>query len=894
MAAYRRFLLRLMNALGVARPEADMSREIASHLGLLEEEFQRRGMTADEARRAARRAFGGVEQAKDLHRDARSFRWIDDATRDLRHAARLLRRNPLFAATAACSLAIGIGAGTTVFTAANTLLLRTAPGVADPNRLIDINRSMEEVGVESIPYAQYLEIRDRVTLVEKVYAYELNLTPMSLTGLPGQSVAEAVFANRVSPNYFAALGVAPAAGRVFGDDDAAAVIVLSHGFWRRQFGGDPSVIGKSLRLNDGPYTIVGVAAEAFHGNTVLAPDVWVPADRPRPLDFALVGGRLRPGVSASEAAAELQAIGFSLEAGRSSGFGAQDTGAQPRGVRLTVSRSSPIPAGVRILVGGFLALLMAIVTLVLIIASANVAGVLLARATARRREIAIRLALGVGRARLVRQLMTETVLLFGLGGAAGIVLSRVMNAAILRVLPSFSLPADVALVQDGRVVAFAMGLSFVTAVAFGLTPALQASHVDVLSILKADEQGPSRSVRLRRAFVIAQIAFSVLLGVVGGLLSRAMLRAGSVEQGFDPRGVETAALDLSLAGYSRTTGPVFARDLMARVRQMPQVAAAALAYASPAGGVTGFQVTVPGEIAPDGRPFFDTLGNVVTPGYLSAMRIPLLAGREFNDADSTDGERVAILGEAAVRRFWRGISPQQAIGRQILFQPMLIELGAPGRRVPGIPLTVIGVARDLKGVNGRSPRPFVYLPLQQQYMSTVKILARTTSSQRISRELRSVVATMDPRLPVLSTGTLEEEAGPVVTQLRIATAVAATLGIVGLLLAGIGIYGLTAYLVTRRTREIGVRIALGAGRGDLIRMVLTEGMRLVTIGCGIGLLLAAAASRVLGSLLFGIPALDPVTFGGAIVLFAATGLTATCIPLRRALGINPVEALRYE
>lgn len=307
----------------------------------------------------------------------------------------------------------------------------------------------------------------------------------------------------------------------------------------------------------------------------------------------------------------------------------------------------------------------------------------------------------------------------------------------------------------------------------------------------------------------------------------------------------------------------------------------------------GFQVAVPGEIAPDGRPFFDALGNVVTPGYFGAMRMRLFAGREFDDADAETGQRVAILSEAAVRRFWNGISPAEAAGRTILLQPTLIDV-ATRRLAQAIPLTVVGVAPDLVGVNGRSPRPFVYVPLQQQYTSTVKILARTRSGERIARELRSVVATMDPRLPVLSTGALEDEAGPVVTQLRIATAVAATLGIVGLLLAGIGVYGLTAYLVTRRTREMGVRIALGAGRVDLVRMVLGEGMRLVVTGCAIGLLLAAAATRLLGSLLFGIRPLDPVTFGCAIVLLALVGLLASSVPLRRALRINPVEALRYE
>jgi putative ABC transport system permease protein len=357
--------------------------------------------------------------------------------------------------------------------------------------------------------------------------------------------------------------------------------------------------------------------------------------------------------------------------------------------------------------------------------------------------------------------------------------------------------------------------------------------------------------------------------------------------------VETAALDLSLAGYTKTTGPVFARELIARVRQMPQVTTAALAYASPGNGAMGFRIAAPGAIPHDGGRFFDVLGNVVTPGYFGALRIRLVAGRDFNDVDADTGQRVAILSEAAVRRFWNGLSPAEAIGRTMLLQPMLIDVGTR-RLAQAVPLTVVGVARDLVGVNGPTPRPFVYLPLQQQYISALKLLARTTSGERVSSELRSAVATMDRRLPVLSMGALEDEAGPVVTQLRIATAVASTLGIVGLLLAGIGVYGVTAYLVTRRTREMGVRIALGAGRVDLVRMVLGEAMRLVVTGCAIGVLLAAAATRLLGSLLFGIRPLDPVTFGGAIVLLALVGLMASSVPVRRALRINPVEALRYE
>ena len=888
----RRYLQRLLNTLRPGRGEADLARELAGHAALLEAEYCRRGMTPDEARRCARLALGGIEQTKERHRDARSFRWLNDVRRDSWYAARLFRRNPVFAATAAMSLAIGIGASTTVFTAANTLLLRTAPGVADPDRLIDINRTGEPIGVELLSRAQYVEIRDRATLVQGVYAYDLNLTPLSLTGLPGQSVAEPVFGSVVSANYFTTLGVEPSAGRVFVEQDTGPVVVLSHRFWRRRFDTDAAVIGRTLRLNERSYLIVGIARESFHGTTVLAPDLWMPADRVRPLTATLVGARLKPGIPLSRAAAEIEAIGRTLHID-SALPDFNEPGGLARKAGLSASRSSPIPTGVRLLVAGFLGLLMAIVAVVLVIACANVAAVLLARATARRREIAIRLALGVGRARLLRQLLTETLLLFALGGAGGLALSRAMNAAILRVLPSFPIPADVSLAQDGRVFAFAMGISFLTAIVFGLTPALEASKVDVISVLKADEYGPARSVRLRRAFVVSEIALSVLLVIVGGLLSRALGRAGTAQRGFDPRGVEVAAIDLSLGGYSDANGPSFARDLLDRVQKIPGVEAAAIAYASPAGGAMGFQISVPGTAPRGGQPYFDALGNLVTPGYFSAMRMDLAAGRDFAATDSAGRDRVAIVSETSVRKFWPGISNQDAIGRQILLQPMLIDTGTR-RRPAGMPLTVVGVARDLFGVNGTAPRPFVYVPLQQQYMAAVKLLVRTADGHRIADQLRSAVNGLDARLPILSVGALEDEAGPVVTQLRIASAIAATLGIVGGLLAAVGIYGLTAFIVTWRTREIGVRVALGAERPHLIRLVLGEGMRLVAIGSAAGLVLAAGASRLLTHLLFGVPPLDPLTYGGTVLLFGTVGLVACYVPLRRALGINPVEALRYE
>jgi len=878
---------RLAATLRPDRADAEAVREIAAHLQLIEDDLLRRGVPAEEARRRARLALGGVQQTRESHRSARSLRWLDDARMDVRYGLRLLRREPAFALTAIVSLALGLGAATTIFTAVNALLLQAPPGVREPDRLVDISRTTGEIGVEPIDFAHYDEIRRRATRVQDVYAYALDLSPMSVSAGPSLP-AEAVFAAIVTPNYFTALGVVPGAGRLFTEAETAPVVVLSDRFWRRWFDGRADAIGSLLRLGGTSYTVAGVARPEFHGNTVLAPDVWLPADRSRPLAIGLVGARLQPGVTMAEAAAELDAIGRDLRDGFARPAG---RGNQGRRFGLSVARTSPIPAGVRILVGGFLGLLMAIVTLVLVIACTNVAGVLLARAAARSRETAVRLAMGIGRARLVRQLLTETLVLFAAAGAAGLVISRALTAAIVRALPAFPLPSDLALTQDIRVAGFAMTVALAAAIVFGLTPALQASKVDVLTALKANEHGTASSLRLRRGFVVAQVALSVVLVVVAGLLTRALGRAGSVDRGFDARGVEMLSLDLSLAGYTAETGPEIAGTLLARARRLAGVESAALATSSPAGGLSGFQVTVPGVAPRDGQPFFQVLGNTITAGYFATVRIPLTAGRDFDERDTPAGDRVAIVSEAAVRRFWSDVPPAAAIGRQIMIDPFLIDRGTR-RPMAAMAFTIVGVAGDIR--NGGAPAPCVYVPLDQRYFPKVQLLTRSGDGRRLTAALRSVVTSADRRLPVLTAGALADEAGPVITQLRIAATISAALGLLAVLLAAIGVYGVTAYMVSRRTREIGIRVALGARRGAIVRMALGEGTRLVVIGGVLGLIAGALTGRALRYLLFGLPALDPLTFAAAVLIFGAVALAATYAPVRRALRVNPTQALRYE
>ena len=515
---------------------------------------------------------------------------IDSWLQDIRYAARLLRRNPVFALTAAASLAIGIGANTTIFTIANALLFKPPPGVVEPGRLVDVGRSQNGSGFDNGSYPNYLDIRARNTVFSGIYAYRIGAEPMSLGGKDG---AERIFGDMVTTTYFTVLGTRAAVGRLFAPSDgeqagATPLVVLSHRFWTRRFNADPAIVGQTLQLNGRPFTVIGVTPEGFHGTTVLSGDVWVPVNMVGDLSprrsasiltsresvWLVMGARLKPGVSVRQAQAELANIGRALE---------QEFPEANRGKGLRVVASSPIP-GNGAPVAAFMAVLMGIVTLVLAIACANVAGVLLARATARRREIAVRLAIGAGRGRLIRQMLVESTLLFLAGGGVGLGLARVMTTALVSLLPTLPLPVDVSLPLDARAVGFTLALSLVAAVLSGLAPAFHASRAEVVGGLKSDAQGGPERMRLRNAFVVSQVALSIVLVVGAGLFVRALQRAADINPGFDPRGVELAALDLSLAGYTPETGPVFARELIQRVRDLPRVQSASLAAMVPLGG----------------------------------------------------------------------------------------------------------------------------------------------------------------------------------------------------------------------------------------------------------------------------------------------------------------------
>ncbi|MGZ8711438.1 MAG: FtsX-like permease family protein, partial [Thermoanaerobaculia bacterium] len=542
---------------------------------------------------------------------------------------------------------------------------------------------------------------------------------------------------------------------------------------------------------------------------------------------------------------------------------------------------SPIP-GNGAPIAAFMAGLMGVVGLVLAVACANVTGILLARATSRRREIAVRLALGAGRARLVRQMLVETAVLFAGGALLGLLLARVMTRLLVSLLPALPVPISIAPSIDARAIAFTAGLSLVAAILSGLAPAFHASKRDVVSALKADHGGHER-LRLRSVFVVAQVALSIVLVVGGALFVRALQRAAEIDPGFDPRGVELASLDLSLGGYTDETGPLFARQLIERVRATPGVASASLSAVVPL-GMSGLGLG--GLTLPGGDRERDSIGadwNVVEPGYFVTMRTPILRGRDFTTADRAGAPWVAIVNQRLANRLWPNQDP---IGKT------LVQDAAPDDQRT---LTVIGIARDAKyRTLGEEPRLFIYVPLQQQYLPRTTIVARSTHGQRLAGELRALLATMNPNLPIVNSQTFEDHAAFGLLPQRIAASISGSLGVVGLLLAAIGIYGVTAYMVTSRTREIGIRLALGAQRADVIRLVLRQGMTLVLTGVIVGVALAAGASRFIQSLLFGVGPADPVAFVVATALFVIMGVGACWLPARRATAIEATEALRAE
>jgi len=591
--------------------------------------------------------------------------------------------------------------------------------------------------------------------------------------------------------------------------------------------------------------------------------------------WLVMGGRLKDGVTVAQANAEAQAIGANLE---------KEYPNENKGKNLTVVRSTLVP-GEAATVGGFFGLLMIIVLLVLMIACVNLAGILLARGAARRREIAVRLAVGAGRRRLIRQLLTETTILFIAGGAAGLVLSLWLTRLLLALIPKLPMPVEMAVHTDWRVVSFGIVLSFIAAIFSGLAPALQASRADLVPALKTEglDSGKPR-LRLRNLFVIGQVTMSLMLVIVAGLFLRALEHAAAIQPGFDERRVDVVQLDFSLAGYKAETAPPFVRELIARIRLLPAVETATLSVDLPLdGGRMGMGgLRVPGKTPPRGDSF-QADWNIVEPGVFRTLKLPLVRGRDFNEGDTATAPWVAVVNEALGNQIWPGEDP---LGKQMTVHD---------NQGKDHPVTIVGVTGNARLVwlTG-NVEPYIYMPFAQRYVPRASILVRTADDRSAISEVRTLLRTLNPNLPITEAMRLSELTALGLIPQRMAASVAGTLGIVGLLLCAIGIYGVTSYSVAQRTREIGIRVALGADRRSVLRLILRQGLVLAALGTAIGVVIAAVGSTFLESLLYGVRGLDPLTFGSACVLFALVALVASYLPARRATRVDPIVALRAE
>ncbi|MFN7943776.1 MAG: ABC transporter permease [Blastocatellia bacterium] len=808
---------------------------------------------------------------------------------DLRYGARMLWRQPGFTLVAVVTLALGIGANSTIFSFVNAALLKPLP-VTRPAELVTLytgDFSGQLYGTSSYP--DYLDLRERADVLEGLLAFwQQSVMP----GAAGEA-QEPLNAEIVTGNYFAVLGVTPSSGRAFlPEEDRAAspqpVVVLSHRCWQRRFGGAPDLIGKPVLLNQQSYIVIGIAPPAFTGITRGMPtDVWLPmALTPRisPGSDLLnnrgaralgLMGRLKPGVTLAQARAQFATLAQQQRAA----WPEQWTNLQGQTRSLTALPESEarIPPQARAQALGVTGLVLAVLGLVLAVACANLAGMLLARATTRRKEIAVRLALGATRWQLMQQLMVESLLLAVAGGALGLLVNWWATDLISGFLP----PLGLNLSPDARVLLFTLAVTLSTSLAFGLAPALQATRVELVGALK--DEGSTlryRRSRLRSGLVVAQIAVSVLLLIGAGLFLRSLLKASAIDTGFNQKNL--LLLVVQFQGVQQAQGLELFRQMQERLRALPGVQAVSLV--DQAGlDFDGLRrsVTIEGYQRRSGEDM-ELYSNAVGPHYFQTMEIPLLRGRDFNEQDRSGQPGVVIINETLARRYFPG---QEALGRRLSLS------GAAGPW-----LEIIGIARDGKYISPfEEPRPFFSLPLLQHYQPGGTLLVRTQNDpQQLLETARRELLRLDDNLYISNATTMTEHLGLALLPLRLGSLAAALFGLVALLLASLGIYGVVAYFVALQSREIGVRLALGAHRRDILQLVFRQGLRITFGGIALGLLASFALTRLLASYLYGVSALDVLTFVGVAVLLTVVALLACWIPARRATKVDPLVALRCE
>src|SRR6266571_1661977 len=806
---------------------------------------------------------------------------------DLRYSLRMLIKRPGFTLVVVTTLALGIGANATIFTWIKAVLLASLPGIEQPEKLVEIWGATRNNSALSSSYVDYLDYRDQNKILSGLIAHQV--LPLNL----GRSEKpERVWGAIVSGNYFGLLGVKPLIGRTFLPEEDRTpnthpVVVIGYGLWQRHFGADPNVLGRTITLNEHDFTVIGVAPKDFGSPFAgLALDVWTPVmmkdyvARPhfsltdRGSRWLMVMGRLKPGATVPQAQANIAAIASHLE---------QEYPQTNEQLGVAVYSVMQSPFSLKQDMRPALAILMAAVAVVLLIACANVANLLLARATSRRKEIALRLALGGSRGRLVRQMLTESFVLASLGAALGLVIAFWTARSLAAFLPPYASRATFDTRPDAVVFAFTLALTVITTLLFGLAPTLHASRQDLVTAMKDNTaivgRGP-RKVSLRHALVIIQVALSMVALISAGLFVRSLREAYKADPGFDPHGVLLASFDPFLSGYDESRGREFYRRLVERVKTVPGIESATLARRLPLtdGGIAFANVAIDGY-APakdeDMRLNYETVG----PQYFQTMRIPFVHGRDFDERDQEGARGVVIINDTMARRYWPG---GDALGKRLKVAKDWLE--------------IVGIAKDVKNRSlSEAPQPFFYLPLLQDYRSNMILVARTAiEPEKMSQSIRAEVAALDPEVPIFDFKTLEDHVGISLFLQRMAATLLSIFGLLALSLAAIALYGVMAYSVSQRTRELGIRISIGAKQRDVLKLVLGQTLVLAAIGIAGGLVTAIAVTRFAAKLLYGVSPADPATFALIAVVLLFVSLVAGYFPARRATRIDPMIALRSE
>ena len=813
-------------------------------------------------------------------------------TTDLRHAVRLLGRSPVFTLTSVISLALGIGAAATIFSLTDALVFEPTAGVSDPSRLVDIGRGNDGSGFDNMSHPVFKNLRDHSQTVD-IAAVDFGGGPMSL-GTEGSS--ERVIGTLVSGNYFDVLGTRPALGRFFrADEDRVPgerpVVVLSHALWTRRFNSDPAVLDRPMRLNNREFAVIGVAQEGFQGSTMIGTDLWAPVamfqvvrgrsdssmlDEPRGV-WHMAVGRLKPGASMAQAKAELNAL--------NEAYKKSEPRANPRHT-ISVTSMGVIPGPMRTPFLAFIGFLFALTGALLAIACSNVAGMLLARAATRRREMATRLAVGAGRGQLIRQLLTETMVLFAAAAVASVPLTMWLVSLLSGSLPALPVVLNLEFGVNVRVMLFAFGIALVTGLVFGLAPARHALGADLAPMLHGGNSTADRKrFRLRNSLVTAQVALSLMLVVTAFLFLRSLANAAHTDPGFKTANIMLAAVDVSLSGYRDQQAVELASRFRERLKAIPGVESVASARMIPLQG-NGFglgSVGVPGGQGnrDDGR--FESDWDVVSPEYFETIGMPIVEGRGFRDSDTVGAPWVAVVSETFVKQAWPG---QSGVGR-VFMQRTDEEKERP--------VTIVGVARDAKYRFISSPdAPFIFVPMSQQPIPVMEFYVKHAPGRQVAQDIRTVMAQVEPNVPIVMLQSFDDAAAMGLLPQKLAAWIAGSVGSIGVFLAALGLYGLMAFLVAQRTREIAIRMALGASHGNMRAMVLKQAATLGAIGAVIGLLLAAGIGTLAQVLLVGVPPIDPVAFGGTALLFLLVLSIAAWAPANRAAATDPSAALRAE